>query len=79
MRMPLLAGRNQRERRLRSQQMPALALSGHTETDRYLSAFGAQRTCREGQKRFGLTQMTQSGHEQATFAAMHSPDLLYSP
>jgi hypothetical protein len=34
-----------------------MALSGHAETDRYLSAFSAKRTCREGRKRFGLTQM----------------------
>ena len=54
-----------------------MAQSGHTETDRYLSAFVAKRTCCEGRKRFGLTQMTQSGHERAAFAAMHGPNLLY--
>src|SRR6266446_10819619 len=53
------------------------AQNGQTETDRYLTAFGAKRTCRESRKRFGLTRMTQSGHERPAFAALHGPDLLY--
>lgn len=36
-----------------------MAQSGHPETDRYLSAFGAKRTCGERLKRVGLTRMTQ--------------------
>jgi hypothetical protein len=44
---------------------------------RRMSAFGAKRTCRDGRKCFGLTRMTQLGHERAAFAAMHRPDLLY--
>ena len=54
-----------------------LALSGHTEMICFLSAFGAKRTCREGRKRFGLTQMTHLGHGRAAFAAMQGPDLIY--
>jgi hypothetical protein len=42
-----------------------LAQNGQTETDRYLSAFGAKRTCRESRKRFGLTRVTHSGRSPA--------------
>jgi hypothetical protein len=49
-----------------------LARSAHIEGSVRLSAFGAKRTSRERRERADLTKMTQSGHEQAAFAAMHS-------
>jgi hypothetical protein len=52
-----------------------MAQNGQTETDRYLSAFGAKRTCRESRKRFGLTRMTHSGHKRANFAVTHNAAL----
>jgi len=51
---------------------PLLAQSGHTEVDRYLSAFGAKRTCGERHEGVDLTRMTQSGHWAAKFAVMHN-------
>jgi len=39
-----------------------VALSGHTETTYYLSAFGAKRTCGGSGWRIARMQLTQSGH-----------------
>jgi hypothetical protein len=39
-----------------------LALSGHTETISYLSAFGVKRTCRARGRRINRSLLTRTGH-----------------
>jgi len=60
-------------------EMSALAPSGLSGMSAYLSAFGAKRTCPDRRWCLDRVRMTQSGHEQAAFAAMHGRDLLYTP
>ena len=55
-----------------------VALSGHTETICYLSAFGAKRTCTVVLLRPPQSLLTQSRHERAAFAAMHRPDRIWA-
>jgi hypothetical protein len=47
---------------------PLLALSGHTKTDLYLSAFGAKRTCTVVWLRPPRSQMTQRQHSSYSAA-----------
>jgi hypothetical protein len=50
-----------------------LALSGHTETICYLSAFGAKRTCRDRGRSIDPTRLTQSRHRPGRNPAVQRP------
>ena len=56
---------------------PLLPLSGLSERPAVCPLLEAKRTYDAGRSRSSPPLLTQSGHEQATFAAMHGPDLLY--
>jgi hypothetical protein len=63
---------------LRVQKRPLLAQSGPKRDRLCLSAFGAKRTSAAALSRSSRPLLTRSGHERATFAAMHGRDL-YTP
>jgi hypothetical protein len=52
--------------------MSAMALSGHTGTIQYLSAFGAKRTCTIVWLGLPWSLMTHHCHRRANFAVMHN-------
>ena len=55
-----------------------MALGGHIEASSRMSAFWSEADMRGRVAALVSTLLTQLGHKQAAFAAMHGFDLLYS-